>query len=143
MSYSGTPQHMRAALRRQVERVSVVGPLPQRKGLEGRARKLRARLRGRDVLLHHTERVARGYAEAAEPELRRLQPDVVLSPGTLPVAYLDAPCPVAPWPDATFESNLYFYGAYSNLSDESVLEGHRVERAALDNAAVALFATED
>ncbi len=140
--YYGTPFHMVDALRAHVERVSVVAPLPRRPALPDLARKARHRLGGRGYLLQHTRAVAEGYARAAEPALRRLRPDVVLSPGSIPCTYLDTSAPIAFWPDATFESNLHFYADYTGLADENVLEGHRMEREALDRAALALYATE-
>ena len=141
-AYSGTAHHMAEAVRRRVERFSVVAPLRAGAPVRGRLRKLAYRARGEGYTRAQTEAGARGYAEDAEARLRALRPDVVLSPSTLPVAYLGGPWPVAFWSDATFEANLHFYGDYTNLSDEAVLEGHRVERAAMDRAALSLFATD-
>lgn len=133
---------MLGALRAHVERVSVVAPLPLKPALRDTLAKARHRLHGRGFHRHHTEAVAKGYARHAEPLIRQLAPDVVLSPGSIPCAYLDAGCPVAFWPDATFESNLYYYGDYTGLADENVLAGHRIEQAALDRAGLALYASE-
>ena len=141
-AYSGIPYYLTRALRERVDRLSIVGPLPIGGRVSGRIAKLRARLRGEGYLRHHTWAGVQAMADAAAPQLDALRPDVVLSPSTLPLAALDAPCPTVCWPDATFEANLDFYSAYSGLADTTIAEAHKVERAALEKAALNLFATD-
>lgn len=141
-SYSGIAYFMARALRDRVDRLSVVAPLPLGGRVSGRVAKLRHRLRGERYLRQHTWAGVRPMAAAAAAQIRALQPDAVLAPSTLPLAALDVDCPTACWPDATFEANLDFYAGYSGLAADLVLEAHDVERAALHNATVALFATD-
>ena len=140
-AYSGTPLHMVQALRERVDRLSVVAPLALGDRVGGRVAKLRHRLRGEGYSRQHTAAAARALGEAATPRLRELHPDAVLAPSTLPLFGLDAPCPTACWPDATFEANLQFYPEFTGLSDAHVAEAHAVERAALDRADLVLAAT--
>lgn len=134
-SWSGIPHHMVSALRQHVDRLSLVTPLPEPGRLRSRVQKARHFVRGKAFRHEHTEPVARGYAQAAAAQLRQLRPDAILSPSSLPVAYLETEAPVGFWTDATFESNLLFYPEYSALTSENVLSGHRIEQAALDRAA--------
>ena len=140
-AYSGTPYFMTRALRERVDRLSIVAPLPVGGAVRGRAAKLRHRLRGETYLRAHTWLGVGAMAEAAGRQLEALRPDAVLAPSTLPLAALDADCPLACWPDATFEANLMFYPDFTGLPDALVAEAHAVERAALGRSAVAAFAT--
>ena len=145
-SWSGIPYFMSRAMGAHVERVSYVTPLRRRGSLgaaaQTAARKLRHRLRGEPYYPIHTEAVARVMAEEAAEGLARLRPDAVLAPSSLPVAYLDAGCPTAFWTDATFESMLHFYEGYGALPEDNLLEGHRVEGAALARSRFALYASD-
>ena len=140
-AYSGIPYYMTRALRERVDRLSVVGPLPVGGAVHGRLAKLSHRLRGKRYLRAHTWRGVRAMAQAATPEIERLQPDAVLAPSTLPLAALDVSVPSAFWADATFEANLDFYPDFTDLPPDNVAEGHAVERAAIERATVAGFAT--
>ena len=138
-SWSGIPFFIARALRRHVDRVTCVGPLPRPATAAQRVRQLGARARGERFLRQHTLAAARSMGQAATDALRRDPPDAVLSIGTTPVGFIDTPAPVVTWIDATFESNLYFYDAYAGLSAENVAQGHAVEQRALDRAALAVY----
>ncbi len=139
-SYSGIPHHMVRALRQRVDRLSVVAPLAAGNRVAGRLAKLRHRVRGEGYSRQHTPAAARALSESAAEAVRALRPDAVLTPSTLPLYSLDVDCPTACWPDATFEANLLFYPDFSILSDAHIVEAHDVERQALSNATLALFA---
>ncbi|MBN2556393.1 MAG: glycosyltransferase family 4 protein [Anaerolineales bacterium] len=85
--------------------------------------------------------VLRGYAREIEQRLREFSPDLVLSPGTLPIALLDTDTPLVFWTDATFDALVDFYPAYSNLCPQSKREGHAMDQAALDRCALALYSS--
>ena len=139
-AYSGIPHFLVRALRERVDRLSVVAPLPIGSRVRGRIAKLRHRARGEGYSRQHTAQAARALSEAASAKLKALQPDAVLTPGTLPLFELDFDGPTACWPDATFEANLLFYPEFTTLSDAHVAHAHTVERQALHRATLALFA---
>ncbi|GAB5537191.1 MAG: hypothetical protein Rubg2KO_34400 [Rubricoccaceae bacterium] len=141
-AYSGIPYYMVRALRKRVDRLSLVPPLQTGGSVQGRIAKLRHRVRGERYLRHHTWAGVRPMVAEASRQIEALKPDAVLSPSTLPLAGLRASCPTACWPDATFEANLDFYPGYSGLADELVNEAHDVEKTALETATLSLFATE-
>ncbi|WP_412060582.1 glycosyltransferase family 4 protein [Rubrivirga sp. IMCC45206] len=140
-SFSGVPYYVTHALRQRVDRLSVVGPLAQGGAVRGRLAKLRYRLGGQTYLRAHTWASVRGLAADAAPQIAALRPDAVVTMSTLPLAALDADCPTACWPDATFEANLLFYPDFTGLPDAHVIEAHAVERAAIERSTVAAFAT--
>ncbi len=86
--------------------------------------------------------VLRAYARQVARRLAEVPHDVVFSPGTLPVAYLDTPAPIAFWTDATFDGLVDFYPDFSNLAAESLRDGHRAEQAALDRCRLALYSSD-
>lgn len=101
-------------------------------------RRLLARgyLPGRDRL------VARDLARRARRALRSIGHDVVLSPGTIPVAHLTGGKPVVIWTDATFDGLVGFYDEFSNLPRETLRAGHALEQSALDNCALAIYTSQ-
>ncbi len=139
-AWSGIPFFIAQALRRQVERVSLVGPLRRPAATPRlRVRQIEARVRGERFLRQHTVPVARFMGEQASAQLRLDPPDVVLAIGSTPVGFVETPAPIVTWVDATFESNLYFYDAYAGLEAANVAEGHAIEQRALDRAALAVY----
>ena len=117
-----------------------VGPLrhPRQPGLQVRSFLTRY-FTGEKFLRSRHPAVLRGYAREVEQRLRRLKPDLILSPGTLPIACLHTDTPLIFWTDATFDALVDFYPAYSNLCPQSKREGHAMEQAALDRCALALY----
>ena len=139
-AWSGIPFFIARALRRQVDRVSLVGPLRRPAATPRlRLRQIKSRARGERFLRQHTVPVARAMGEQASAQLRLDPPDVVLAIGTTPVGWVETPAPIVTWVDATFESNLYFYDAYAGLEAANVAEGHAVEQRALDRAALSVY----
>jgi glycosyltransferase involved in cell wall biosynthesis len=68
--------------------------------------------------------------------------DAVVSTGSLPVAFLETPAPLAIWADATYHSLRTTYPEYADYSRASIDEGDRVERAALTRASLICYASE-
>jgi glycosyltransferase involved in cell wall biosynthesis len=92
--------------------------------------------RGREPLL------TRGYARQISAVADRVQPDIVLAPGTIPVAHLGLDVPVVTWTDATFAGMVDFYPSFTGLSRRTLRLGHAVERAALGRASLALYSSD-
>ena len=84
----------------------------------------------------------RCYARQVEGRLRRINPDIVFSAGTIPIAYLQTEKPIVFWADATFDGMINFYPEFTNLCDETIRNGHRMEQAALSNCRLAVYSSE-
>lgn len=82
------------------------------------------------------------YARQIEAIAKRIRPDVMICPSTLPVAYLETDIPIVIWTDATFRGLLGFYPEYQNVSAQGIAEGDAAERAALQRCMLALYASE-
>jgi glycosyltransferase involved in cell wall biosynthesis len=142
-SWSGTGYFMAEALRGAGAELDVIDGLPHRWRLADRlaARVSRAALRRR-YLYDREARVLKGYAREVTDRLVGSDVDVVLSPGSLPVAYLDVGTPIAFWTDACFAGMVGFYPEFSDLSRRSLTAGNRAEQAALDRASQVFYSSE-
>jgi glycosyltransferase involved in cell wall biosynthesis len=141
-AWSGTPFHLAEELRAAGADVVLAGPLRERFGLPLKVlQHLRntvapgtwSRLR-EPVLLD-------GYARQVERAIAATSPDVVLAPGTLPVARLRTDVPVVTYTDATFAGLVDFYADYTGLSPRYLRTGHAMERSALERVALAVYSS--
>ncbi len=141
-SWSGTGHFISRALREQGLAVEHVGPLrePFRVPLKVLQRAL-PRLTGRQFARDREPLVLRGFAEQAQRLINKQKLDIVFSPGTIPIAYLDVSQPIVFWTDATFASMLDFYPHLTRLVGRSIREGHRMEGTALRKAALSIYSS--
>jgi len=86
--------------------------------------------------------VAKGYAGQVSDMLKQTRADIVVSPGTFPIAYLKCKQPIVFWADATFAGLVNFYPGYYNFSREGIRIGNELEQLALDNCRLALFSSD-
>jgi glycosyltransferase involved in cell wall biosynthesis len=84
----------------------------------------------------------KNYADRVAKKLSTIKADLVFSATINPVAYLECEHPIAFWADATFANLIDFYPQYSNLCDESITQGHLMEKKALQSAKLAIYASE-
>lgn len=110
----------------------------------GRAKGLwHNRIRRRRYFRNHDALFARRYARMVDRRLRE-RPDIelIFSPGTVPVAFLQDRRPLALWSDATHARMFDFYAEYTGISAGNRRDGHRIEQTALDRSAAAMFASD-
>lgn len=84
----------------------------------------------------------RSYAKQVERRLGHMKPNIVFSPGTMPIAYLHTDIPMIFWSDATFDGMIGFYPEFTNLCDETISNGRRMEQAALSKCRLAIYCSE-
>ncbi len=101
------------------------------------------RIRRRRYFRTHDALIARRFAAVVDAWLaRRPGIELIFSPGAVPVAFLRDPRPLAMWSDATHACLFDYYSEYSGLCTSTRRDGHRIEQAALDRAAAALFCSD-
>jgi glycosyltransferase involved in cell wall biosynthesis len=122
--------------------VERIGPLARHVHPRARACQLEAKLRGREYPVDRHPRVAGAFAAEVERRLESLPCDFVFSPGTIPIAHLDAGRPVAFWADATFGAMLRHYPAFRGLSRRAIRDGLELDTRALAAGRVAFYASE-
>ncbi|MFT3754056.1 MAG: glycosyltransferase family 4 protein [Paludibacter sp.] len=85
--------------------------------------------------------VAKHYALEA---VRRIDPmsDIIFSPGSVPIAFLNSNKPKVIYTDACFAGIYGFYDEYSNYCKESIRKANKIEQKALDNCDLAIYALD-
>lgn len=85
--------------------------------------------------------VARHYAAQAAKKISDSS-DIILSPGTVPIAYLETNKPKVFYTDACFAGIIDFYPVYTNLPAETIRSGHVIEQAALSSCSLAIYSSD-
>jgi glycosyltransferase involved in cell wall biosynthesis len=123
--------------------VDYVGPFELERPLYRKAKRaLHRALGGRSYLAERDPRIARRLAERVDRRLRSLECDVIVSPGTIPVAWSRDERPVAFWTDATFGAMVDYYPNFRRLSKESLRAGFELDARALEHASLAIYASD-
>jgi len=84
----------------------------------------------------------KSLARQSKRKLKRINPDIVLSPNLWSIAYLKSEKPVVLWADCTFGTMVDFYPDYTNLCPKSLNDGNRAETLTLNNCRLAIFASD-
>jgi glycosyltransferase involved in cell wall biosynthesis len=144
-SWSGTPYHMSQAFANVANAVEYVGPLTARRWTQGvfRSKQLAYRLlQSKRYSRDADTGILRDYGRQATQKLQSSPSDMVLSPVSYTLPYLDCEQPIAIWADATFAALIDYYPFHSNLCQESILKGKAMEQAALNKCRIALFSSD-
>jgi glycosyltransferase involved in cell wall biosynthesis len=91
---------------------------------------------------HHLERepsVLRHYAQQIQQRLERLDVDVVLSPGSIPLTFVQTSRPKVIWTDSTFAGIVDYYPSYRGLTRRNLRDGNAMERLSLASCDLAAY----
>lgn len=140
--WSGTGYHMHKAMSEAGAKITLVGPLKNLYHPFNVAKYLfNSKLLGYKDHPQRDKGFLRHYAHQVEREVAKLDVDMVVGPGGLPLAYADLNVPSVVWTDATFASLLDYYDAFTNVSPRSVRDGHAGERALFSRCYRAMFSS--
>jgi glycosyltransferase involved in cell wall biosynthesis len=141
--WSSIGYYIARALDQQAQTLAYIGPLRIRKRWYFWAKKqMYARVRKLNYLSDREPSVVRSLAQQASQRLAELDVDVVFSPGTLPIAYLESKQPIVFWTDSAFAGMIDFYPEFTNLCAETLGAGSELEAAALERAALAIYSSD-
>lgn len=140
-AWSGLGRGIAGSLEQAGVEIEYFGPLTARRRLRDRAA---GRLAPGGHLLAREPGWARSLARRVDDEVERRRPDAVVSPGTIPVAYLSPGVPLLVWSDSTFAAMAGYYPgpAWNGLSRHSRRQGNALERQAIRRAEALVFASE-
>ncbi|MGL5807404.1 MAG: glycosyltransferase family 4 protein [Xenococcaceae cyanobacterium] len=93
-------------------------------------------------LLDREPIILKNYARLAAKQISEINPDLIFSPGTVPISYLESDRPIAFWTDANFAEMVNFYPVFSNLCQESFLNGQAMEKSVLERCKLAIYASD-
>jgi len=141
--WSGTGYYMSQCLKDQSIALEHIGPLKERQLLRLRAKAaFHRRLLKRQFLPDRDPLILKDYARQVARMLSTSEADIVFSPGTVPIAYLECRQPIVFWTDATFAGMVDFYPEFSHLSAATIRAGHAMERSALDRCEFAIYSSD-
>lgn len=86
--------------------------------------------------------ILKNFAKEIQNKLIKSKVNLIFSPGTIPIAYLQTNKPIVFWTDATFNNLLNFYPEYTNLCPETIKNGLAMEKSALQRTALAIYSSE-
>jgi glycosyltransferase involved in cell wall biosynthesis len=140
--WSGSPYYIVKALKESGFEIEVVGNLWTPWDVFFKGKKLLLSIILSKSYLRDREPIAlKSYAKKIERALTSINPDVIFSPGTKPIAYLQTGIPIVFWTDATFAGMVNFYSDFTSLCDETISKGNQIEQAALSNCRLAIYAS--
>lgn len=97
---------------------------------------------GKSYLRNRELSVAKRYAGQIHNHLESTQCNFIFSPETIPLAYLDHKLPIIFWTDATFAGMIDFYPKFQDLCDETLRNGHEIERLAIERSTLAIYSSD-
>lgn len=102
-----------------------------------------SRVSGRRHLVAHSTMRAKYQARQVDRWIGR-HPDIdaIVSPGTIPVAFMSRHKPLITWSDTTHTLLFHSYPEYSNISKLSHWEGDQIERNSLARSSAAIFSSD-
>lgn len=149
--FGGRGYQLCRALERQMNDFAYLGPLrwPKAFTLLAKAKMQWYRLiLGRPAYYPERDTILlRSYARQVSSKLDRTQVDLIISPmslGSQPIAYLDCRQPIVIWTDATLVGAMELYPELGQeyVCRETVRDGLRNERAALENCSLAIYTSD-
>lgn len=141
--WSGTGYYIAQSLQDRDISLDYVGCLKEKNALFFKGKQfLYSSLAKKKYLRNREPFILKHYARQVGNKLSKRNSDIVFSPGTIPIAYLECEQPIVFWTDATFAGLVDFYEKYSNLCQETVNNGNNMEKLALKKCKLAIYSSE-
>jgi glycosyltransferase involved in cell wall biosynthesis len=141
--WSGTGYYIAQSLQNQDISLDCLGPLEEKYALFFKGKQFFYRYLVKKRYWRDREPfILKHYAQQINNQLSILNSDIVLSPGTVPIAYLETEKPIVFWTDATFAALIDFYSKYSNLCQETIENGNKMEKIALERCKLAIYSSD-
>lgn len=143
-SWSGTPYHMSQALNAAGMDVDYIGSLERSLPPFFKAKQIWNKyVSGTRESPRFNVHAATHYSQQVADRLKQMPSvDVVISPLTNPIAYLDCKQPIVLWTDAVYAALLGFYPPFAYHSANSVKEGNEITAACLARCELAIFSSQ-
>jgi len=142
-NWSGSGYYIPLSLKNQSLSVEYIGSLRERYlRLSNRKERFYDRFFHKTYLRDREPLILKDYARQVRERLSSLDADIVLSPGTIPIAYLKCNQPIVFWTDCTFAGMINFYPEFSNLCKETIKNGNAMEQSALERCKLAIYSSD-
>jgi len=141
-NWSGTGYYIAKSLMEQSLSVEFIGPLSEYRSLLFKAKQFAYLMLTKKRYRREREpSILKAYSQQVSERLENTDADIVFSPGTIPISYLECRQPIVFWTDSTFAGLLDFYPEFSDLSEESVQNGNLMEQSALSRSKLAIYSS--
>jgi glycosyltransferase involved in cell wall biosynthesis len=142
--WSGIGYYIAQSLKHQSISVDYIGPLQDRLHLQfmGKFKSRYHKYFGKNYIKYTEPLILKDYARQIAKKMNGIKTDVVFSPGSDSIAYLECDRPIVFWADATIANLIDFYPAYSNLCKESLQNAHLIQKLSLDKSRLAIYSSE-
>jgi glycosyltransferase involved in cell wall biosynthesis len=142
--WSGTGYYIAQSLQNQAISLEYIGPLEDKIILKvlRKGKRHYHKFFGKNYIKDTEPLILKDMANQVAKKLANTQADIVFSATITSIAYLECQQPIVFWADATFENTHNFYPLYSNLCDESIANGHKMEKLALQKCALAIYSSD-
>ena len=141
-SWSGTGYYMFQALKETKYEIEQVILEKHKYDILFKLKNLFYRFISKKYLKDRDPKYLSHYAKNLEEKLSKMDYDVIFSPSSIPLAYLETEKPMIFWTDATFDGIKDFYPEFSNLADETIRDGHIMEQMALSKSRFSLYSSD-
>lgn len=142
-AWSGSVFHVREALSNAGGEIVPVDSLVEKGRYSGKLKEiLYKKLTGKTYLRDRSPALLDGYASEVAARCKAVKPEVIFSPGTIPIAHLEPGAPVAFWTDATFAGITDYYAHFTNLCQRTIREGREMEQRALASCSLAIYTSD-
>ncbi len=141
--FSGLGYYIAQALEMQSIPLEYICPLKERYSLLFKSKVyLYKQLLNKRYLRDREPFILKEYSKQVAKKLSQINTDLVFSPGTIPISYLECDRPMAFWTDSNFAGMIDFYPKFSNLCQETIKNGNAMEEAALQKCKLAIYSSE-
>jgi glycosyltransferase involved in cell wall biosynthesis len=141
-NWSGLSYYIAKSLENEGADIDYIGSLQTKKSpvykLKGL---LYNRILGKKYLSEREHAIAKWYAVQATSRLKN-NTDIIFSPGSIPIAFIDNNKPKVIYSDATFMSLVNYYDFYHNVCAESLKKGNSLEQQAYDSSSLLIYSSE-
>lgn len=143
-SWSGTPYYMLSALKRHNIDVKVLGPINSLTKPFLKAFKLFLKLFGINYDYSYSSILSYEYAFRFNKILKKISDvDFIIAPaGSTQIAHLKTNIPILYLSDTTYDQLKKYYSNFNSINDSFHYQGSKIERAALNNAAIVSFPSD-
>ena len=142
LNWSGLVKHIRDALEDYGHEIHAIDGFCPRVPFGTRVRGWRSRfILGKPYGYDRDISLAASFARLAEKKIARLSLDCIVSAQTYPATMLATSIPVASWCDATFHALMNIYPGCADISEDSIQQGHYLERSAIARSCFLAYAS--
>jgi glycosyltransferase involved in cell wall biosynthesis len=139
-SWSGLEYYAARTIGEQIGDITYISNLTYRRSLIHHAKRFYYKLRGKTYFAERSKEIVLHYAREVEKRLEGSGCDLIFSPSTIPIAYLETAIPIAVWLDATFAVMVDYY--FKNLCQESIHDGNTTDINAFKRCSYICFASQ-